>query len=96
MAGEIVGYTAKGHAHTAPRGQDVVCAVVSVLTDTAPLGLLYYGSPVTVKKDPGHYDCRLDNKPTERSEAILGTMVLGLAEIAVQYPEAIKIEGGKS
>ena len=35
----MVGFSVTGHANTAPHGQDIVCAGISALTQTAVLGL---------------------------------------------------------
>jgi uncharacterized protein YsxB (DUF464 family) len=35
----MIGFSVTGHANTGPHGQDIVCAGVSALTQTAVLGL---------------------------------------------------------
>ena len=68
--GMIDGYAVSGHSGTAARGQDIVCAGVSALTQSA----------------------LLSEPPDERSEAILRTMWMGLAEIEKISPKGIQIQ----
>ena len=36
---DIIGFSAEGHTGFADRGEDIVCAAISVLTQTAVIGL---------------------------------------------------------
>ncbi len=94
--GGLCGFEAEGHTAVAPSGQDVVCAAVSALTQTAALGLeRRLGIRVRVKAAPGRFACRLpaDVAPELRSRAedLLETMRLGLLEIARVEPGALKL-----
>lgn len=77
---QIKGFTAHGHAETAPRGQDIVCAAVSAITQTALTGLYYFDIECEAGEASGHLEVRVQ-KPDKTSEAILRTMLEGLKRI---------------
>ena len=54
------GFTVEGHADFKPKGEDIVCAAVSVLTQTALLGLGKYipDTDYTID-DTGYLTCTL-------------------------------------
>ena len=88
----IVGFEVAGHSGTAEHGQDIVCAGVSSLTQTALLGLgehLHRDLDYSVAS--GELKMRLKGAPDELTEAILQTMLLGLMEIEKLSPEAVRI-----
>lgn len=95
--GRIVGFTAEGHTGYAEEGSDIVCSAVSVLTQTALLGLteLLKLDPVWTMKD-GSLSCMLpadiDRPAREKAEIILETMALGLSSICDSYGDYIKLK----
>ena len=90
--GLITGYRVTGHSGTAKHGQDIVCAGVSALTQSALLGIMeHLHRAVTYDIASGNLDMRLDAPPDECTEAILRTMYMGLAEIEKISPKGIKI-----
>ena len=90
--GKICGFSAKGHADAGPKGKDIVCAAVSVLTDSVFLGLdRHLHRELSWKADSGEIAVQLQQEPDDLTEAILATMVLGLSEIQKIYPEKIRI-----
>ncbi len=98
----LIGFEVKGHAGYADAGEDIVCAGVSAILQTAALALeqLFVIKPHLVVK-PGHMVCRLPDydDPVERlrAQTILQTAVLGCRNIATQYPSHIQFhEGGGS
>lgn len=91
-SGRIWGFQAQGHAGAGPRGNDIVCAAVSVLTDSVFLGLeKHLHRAMSWKADSGNISVSLQDEPDNMTEAILATMVLGLSEIQKAYPEKIRI-----
>ena len=91
--GKITGFSASGHSGTAPRGEDIVCAGVSSLTDSAYLGITEYLHRNVISKDSsGELQLMLEGRPDERTEASLETMLLGLMEISKAYPKALRIK----
>ena len=92
-ADRIVGFEVAGHSGTAERGQDIVCAGVSSLTQTALLGLekhLHRDMDYSVAS--GKLKMQLKSAPDELTETLLQTMLLGLMEIAKLSPEAVQIQ----
>ena len=94
--GGLRGFEATGHTGLAEPGQDIACAAVSALTQTAALGLeRRLGISVRAKAGPGRFACWLPaTLPAElrvRAEDILETMRLGLLEIARVEPGALRV-----
>lgn len=99
--GRITGFTVRGHAGYADRGQDIVCAGVTAVVFTALEGLkAVAGVPHTVRQDGrrGYVECRLGEGASEeqaaRAQTILETMVLGLRDIEKDYAGHVRVEGG--
>lgn len=91
-AGIIAGFAVNGHADTAPHGQDIVCAGVAALTQTAVLGLeRHLGRDFDLDIGPGKLIFKLKGDPDILTSAILETMLLGLTEIANQSPHSVRI-----
>lgn len=95
-AGRISGFVAEGHSGWGPRGFDIVCAGVAALTQAAVLGLVrHVGAEAQVDASDGYLACRLVGPASpalwDQAEAILATMVLGLREIAQQYPQHLEL-----
>ena len=91
-----LGFTAKGHTGYAEHGEDIVCAAVSALTQTAYLGLTELADAETefASRD-GELRLRLspsvEGETREKAELILGTMLLGLRAIEQNYSDYLKI-----
>lgn len=91
--GMIAGCRVAGHSGTAERGQDIVCAGVSALTQAALLGIMeHLHRAVTYDIASGNLTMRLDGPPDASTEAILRTMYMGLAEIEKISPKGIRIQ----
>lgn len=87
----IISFSASGHSLYKKKGEDIVCAGVSAIIQTAILGLSEYLSlRLDVMKGDGRIDVKMLSYSKEAS-AILETMRLGLSEIAKEYPSYIKI-----
>lgn len=95
-AGEPVGFIAKGHTGYAEAGEDIVCAAVSALTQTAYLGLAQYmeSEPEVIQKD-GELRLRLPERlsaeDAHTARLILGTMLAGLRSVEENYCDYLKI-----
>ncbi|MGF7186175.1 hypothetical protein GGQ84_002268 [Desulfitispora alkaliphila] len=93
---KIIAFKVTGHTGFAQRGKDIVCSAVSVLTQTAVIGLSAY-----LKQDPqvelkdGFLHCTLpDNlseQEAERAQVILNTMAMGLEATAEEYRDYLEI-----
>lgn len=92
----IRGFHAKGHTGYAEAGEDIVCAAVSAITQTACLGLMEY---LESKPEPEQKDGELrvlvpegaSRRDEERAELILGTMLKGLRSVEENYSDYLKI-----
>lgn len=82
------GFRISGHAESADEGYDLVCAAVSVLAQTAFLGLCHYGKKPAYEQREGYFSIRLAER-NETTQVILETMVLGLEEIVRQYGQYV-------
>lgn len=88
----IIGYNATGHSDYAERGQDIVCAAVSTLLQTALLGLTRLAdSKATFRITDGKMNVKLVEKPTHDSNLILECMKIGLIEIENAYRDCVQI-----
>ncbi|MDR2632862.1 MAG: ribosomal-processing cysteine protease Prp [Treponema sp.] len=89
-AGLLVGCGVQGHAKAGPKGSDVVCAAVSVLTKTA-LRVLSLQEGIQVQgcaEEPGVFWMELEYAPQERDFLFAIGMFLkeGLEAVATEYP----------
>jgi len=95
-ANRIIGFTASGHTNYSAKGQDIVCAAISALTQTAILGLdKVAGINPTVEVDSGYLRCSLPSvlEPVKKMAAgvVLDTMIVGIEQIATQYSQHVRI-----
>lgn len=93
----IRSFSVKGHAGFAQRGQDIVCAAVSVLAQTAVIGLEEHGRMLPeVAQQAGDMSCELPKEMNETqslvAEAILKTCYLGMLAVKNEYPDYLNIE----
>ena len=82
-----IGLIVTGHADYAPKGQDdIVCAAVSAIAQTAAMGVARYDAKANIQiaTDEGvAIACR--DRPKTR--AVIDTAILGLDNIRRQYPQ---------
>lgn len=92
-----VGFLVRGHAGYRPRGQDIVCAAVSALTQAAVMGLEeFLSEKPRVEIAEGRLQCLLPERMSltdwEKAEVILGTLELGLEAIAESYKRFVRLK----
>lgn len=98
--GAITELKVSGHAGYAEHGSDIVCAAVTALVGTALIGIEQVAAhPFEGKASSGRAYCKLKPGGTVESAAkaqvILRTTVLGLQDIARDYPKYVRVtEGG--
>ncbi len=91
------GFVIRGHAGAAEPGQDLVCASISALTQTALLGLDAFLTvkPVWKMGNDGYLECWLSEglspADLEKAEVIMGTLELGLKSIEEGYGQYLKV-----
>lgn len=97
----IHGFATEGHAQSAPEGQDIVCAAVSAIVQTAVFGLHEIaGLTMECTLDPEHdrvmrmlpRDLRQKNEQAYHdAQVILATMIVGLKSAAHEHSEFVNI-----
>ncbi len=97
--GNIVCVQCMGHTGYAEQGEDIVCAGVSSLVQTAVLGLLMVAKiNVDLTKDDmaGYLKAKLPSNLTDEenhdAQVILSTMLCGLADLRETYSNFINLE----
>ena len=93
--GRIYRFAAEGHSGFAPHGEDIVCAAVSVLLQTAVLGLEKVACiRPEVAIDDGYLICHLSREQTSNTavSVILKTMLLGLQAIQGEYGNYVSVK----
>lgn len=96
----IVGYIAEGHSGYANHGEDIVCAAISVLTQTALLSLNKVcgirEKDIEFGLKDGYLKVmirgRLEAKAREWANIVLKTMVVGLESVKAEYPDFITLK----
>ncbi|ABR48461.1 protein of unknown function DUF464 [Alkaliphilus metalliredigens QYMF] len=93
---DISTFEVKGHANSAHYGEDVVCAAISVLSQTTVLGLHdIVGINVEYKIQDGYLFCKMPEQLSDnekvKSDVLIETMLLGIANIKETYPSYIEI-----
>ena len=90
--GKISGYEVTGHSGTANRGEDIVCAGVSALAQSALWGIgEYLHREVDYGVASGKLSMKLKGDPDDLTEAVLQPMLFGLTEITKISPQAVRI-----
>ena len=95
--GDIVGLHAEGHTGFDRRGRDIVCAGASAVVHTAVLGVTQAaGVPARTRTGDGYLTMELEpgDLPEDRwrqAQAVLEAAVLGVREIARQYPRHVAV-----
>lgn len=101
----IMRYVIDGHANYAIKGEDIVCAAVSVLAQTTLISLK---DVIKIKEDnlkyyidneKGYLEVELlpgisENKLRD-AQIVLKTLIAGLESIIIGYPEYITLEYGE-
>ncbi len=99
--GYITRYRSRGHASGAPAGENVLCAWVSAVTQMALVGLeqeLNYPVDYSTDEDQGILKVALKSAPDAKSQAVLGSMLRILQQLAEQCPQDVRLNehGGES
>jgi uncharacterized protein YsxB (DUF464 family) len=92
----IIGYTVEGHANAAEYGQDIVCASISVLAQTAILALFELLSiHIIYEMKDGWISCKLPDDLTDelynQANLILNTMLIGIKGTYKMHSEYIEL-----
>lgn len=96
--GHITELTCDGHTDYGAAGEDIVCAALSSVVQTAVLGLMQVaGIPLTVRRDEGrgylHFSLpTLTDAVRRDADMILETMLCGIADLYDGYSDFIELE----
>ena len=96
----IVGYEIEGHANYDEHGRDILCAAVSVLSQTTLIalnkvcGVDEESLSFSVENDRGYLKVsiskELEKEIRYKADIVLETMIVGIEDLSEQYPEYIK------
>lgn len=94
--GNIINFSVKGHANADEYGKDIVCASISILTQTSVLALYeLLDIDVVYEMDDGWLYCEIpkisDDALREKVNLILDTMVLGVKGTMQMYSKFVKM-----
>ena len=85
--------TIRGHSGYATQGTDIVCAAVSTLFGTLANSLTEYTNDlVSVRSEPGDGLIMWHSRISDAGRLLLESALLGLRDVAEQYPEHVKFE----
>jgi uncharacterized protein YsxB (DUF464 family) len=97
--GSIKEVTVSGHTGYAERGEDIVCAGISTLVQTALLGLLSVvkiNVKYTYDEEKGYLKFTLPDNLTDEerhdADVVLETMLCGLSDYYTEYSDYMKLE----
>ena len=93
---QITEFEVNGHANFGVEGEDIVCAAVSSITQTAALGLMNIaGIKLVMTREEGYSKYTLPDSLSDEqekaAEIILSTMYLGLDDLHQQFSDFIEI-----
>ena len=83
-----IGFEAKGHAGYAKRGEDIVCASISVLLFNTMNSIEKFTNDKFESKEnsrTGFLRCKIKRNPSNETQLLLKSMVLGLTQIVKEY-----------
>lgn len=91
--------TVKGHAGAAPKGEDIVCAAVTILTRTFAQNARIMDrsgivSGLRIELEPGnaHISCKPAKKYKSVARTVLEGICLGFEMLEQEYPEYVKFK----
>lgn len=97
--GNIVSVTCQGHTGYANCGEDIVCAGISTIVQTALLGILNVAGveakyKTDEKKGYLHFELKGDISKGQMHDCqvILKTMLCGLSDFYTEYSDYMKLE----
>jgi len=93
--GTPVGFELIGHAGQGAYGEDIVCAGISAITETALLGVTdVLKLDAAMVREEGHVRCELlrdtAGEDLEKAAIVFNTMIAGLTSLQQAYPKSLK------
>ncbi|MCM1367233.1 MAG: ribosomal-processing cysteine protease Prp [Roseburia sp.] len=94
--GKVFKVSTKGHSGLAESGNDILCAAVSALVQTAYLGIVEFGGDVEYVRSEKdalfEFTAKGDTPNMRETEVIIGTLRVGLNDLSCGYPHNLKLE----
>ena len=96
--GHIVSLNVTGHSDFADEGEDIVCAALSSVIQTAVMGLLKVAGidcKYVIYETEGGLELelpKLNNSDRHNADMILDTMLCGIADLYEGYSDFIELE----
>ena len=96
LSGSVFAVSISGHAGHASKGNDIVCAGVSALSQSVALALEYYKIAHSISQQEGllEFSVNLDSLNDDkkiRCESLVSVFILGIHEIRKQYPDLVHV-----
>ena len=93
--GTLVGFELTGHANQGAYGEDIVCAGISAITETALLGITdVLKLDAAIAQEEGHVRCELSRETAGedlmKAAIVFNTMIAGLTSLQQAYPKSLK------
>lgn len=88
--GRITGVRSSGHSGLEKSGNDILCAAVSALVQTAYLAISDIYGEVAYRKRDGFFE--FDVPEGHDAEVIIRAMQVGLQDLSISYPKNLKLE----
>ena len=87
-AGDYAGFTCEGHAGYAEKGEDIICAAISILTINTVNSLdLLAKEPMETSEseEQGFISATFSQTPGEKGRLLMESYILGISEIFNKY-----------
>lgn len=101
----ILGYRVKGHANYDTYGKDIVCAAMSVLSQTTLLSLVEVcdiaekSIKYSINEKTGFLDVKLskdiDSIKLDKAQILFKSLIVGINSIIESYPEYVSLKNGE-
>ena len=89
--GKITQITVDGHSGFAESGEDIVCASVSSAVWLTINGIEKQNlAKLTYEQSDGFVNCTISDKKGAGADVLLNSLVMFIAELAVQYKDYLK------
>lgn len=82
--------TVEGHAGAAPKGEDLVCAAVSMLVYALEDMLHLYGEGLETELTEGRYV--VNGQGNCKAETAIEMFTNGVVDLSVHYPDNVKLK----
>ena len=81
----------KGHANSAPYGEDLICAAVSAII-TGGFNSIFNPKDFEIKLDEGYAYLKAIRPISEKDEAVIHTIITSLKTVALENEAFVKIK----